>query len=160
MTGKLAEVVAWTDQVYYEGAVVAHGGSTWQARQDTGREPPHGDWLCLAAAGVAGEDGRSFTVRGTWVNTGVYRMLDVVTLGGSSFVARVDHPGPCPGDGWQLLASQGRRGQTGDRGERGPPGLSAQSLTVDDHDRLVLINGDGSPLICDLYPVLNRALGR
>ena len=28
----------------------------------------------------------------------------------------------CPGSGWQLLASQGRRGIAGEKGERGPKG--------------------------------------
>jgi hypothetical protein len=156
-------VVTWTDQVHYEGVVVAHAGATWQARQDTGREPPHGDWLCLAAAGVAGEHGRSFVIRGTWTATGTYRAMDVVTLGGGSFVARIDAPGPCPGDGWQLIASQGRRGQAGEvgvRGEPGPPGPAAVSLTVDAQGLLVLANGDGTSVSCDLYPVLTRALGR
>jgi hypothetical protein len=41
---------------------------------------------------------------------------------GSSFVALKDHPGPCPGDDWQLLASRGSRGHQGPSGERGLPG--------------------------------------
>lgn len=161
--GKLGEVRGWREEVHYEGSVVAHGGATWQARQDTGREPPHDDWACLAAAGVAGEDGRSFVIRGTWTVTGTYRAMDVVTLGGSSFVARTDAPGPCPGDGWQLIASQGRRGQPGEvgvRGERGHPGSSVISLAVNDQGLLTLTNGDGTSVSCDLYPVLTRALGR
>ena len=40
-------------------------------------------------------------------------------LGGSSFIAVKDAPGPCPGGGWQLLASRGSRGE---RGEKGAPG--------------------------------------
>ena len=41
---------------------------------------------------------------------------------GSSFVALKDHPGPCPGADWQLLASRGSRGDRGLKGERGLPG--------------------------------------
>ena len=40
-------------------------------------------------------------------------------------------PGPCPGAGWQLLASQGKRGvpgERGERGERGPTGLSGVTI--------------------------------
>jgi len=51
----------------------------------------------------------------------------VVALNGGSFVALKDAPGPCPGSGWQLLASQGKRGVAGEKGERGPkadPGLA------------------------------------
>jgi hypothetical protein len=36
--------------------------------------------------------------------------LDIVTFDKSSFIARHDEPGPCPGDGWQLIAAHGARG--------------------------------------------------
>jgi hypothetical protein len=64
-------------------------------------------------------------VRGTFDEAADYRRLDVVARNGGSFVALKDAPGPCPGSGWQLLASQGKRGvagERGDRGERGPKG--------------------------------------
>jgi hypothetical protein len=54
--------------------------------------------------------------------------LDVVALGGCSFVARKDDPSVCPGDDWQALTLPGKRGPQGPRGEkgeRGPPGQSA-----------------------------------
>src|SRR5262249_42003687 len=60
-----------------------------------------------------------------------YRRLDVVALNGGCFIARKDVPGPCPGSGWQLLASQGKRGVAGEKGERGPkgdPGLSDATI--------------------------------
>jgi hypothetical protein len=85
-----------------------------------GQQPPsHADWLCLA---TAGRDGKSMTVRGTFNETAEYRRLDVVALNGGSFVALKDKPGPCPGSGWQLIASQGKRGAAGEKGERGSPG--------------------------------------
>ena len=43
---------------------------------------------------------------------------DVVALNGGSFIARKDVPGPCPGPGWQLIASQGRRGAAGEKRAR------------------------------------------
>jgi hypothetical protein len=64
-------------------------------------------------------------VRGTWSETETYAALDIVALGGSSFIARRDGPGPCPGGGWQLIASAGKtgpKGPPGDRGERGTAG--------------------------------------
>ena len=61
-------------------------------------------------------------MRGTFDQTASYRRLDVVALNGGSFVALKDKPGPCPGSGWQLLVSQGKRGAAGEKGERGPPG--------------------------------------
>ena len=118
--GKLPLVKLWTPEtVHYEGDVVAYDGGTFQARRDTGQPPSHADWLCLA---TAGRDGKSITVRGTFDETADYHRLDVVALNGGSFIALKDTPGPCPGPGWQLLASQGKRGAAGEKGERGPPG--------------------------------------
>jgi hypothetical protein len=118
--GKLPLAKLWMPEtVYYEGDVVAYDGGTYQARRDTGQPPSHADWICLA---TAGRDGKSFTVRSTFNETADYRRLDVVALNGGSFVALKDKPGPCPGPGWQLIASQGKRGVAGERGERGPPG--------------------------------------
>jgi hypothetical protein len=117
--GKLPIVKLWRPEaVSYAGDVVAYDGGTFQARRDTGQPPSHADWLCLA---TAGRDGNSIAVRGTFDQSASYRRLDVVALNGGSFVALKDAPGPCPGGGWQLIASQGRRGAAGERGERGPP---------------------------------------
>ena len=76
------------------------------------------DWLCLA---TAGRDGSSVNIRGTFDANADYRRLDVVALNGGSFIALKDAPGSCPGSGWQLIASQGKRGAAGERGERGLP---------------------------------------
>jgi hypothetical protein len=118
--GKLPLVKLWTPEtVYYEGDVVAYDGGTFQARRDTGQPPTHADWICLA---TAGRDGKSITVRGTFNETAEYRRLDIVACNGGSFVALKDAPGPCPGSGWQLIVSQGKRGAAGEKGERGSPG--------------------------------------
>ena len=127
--GKLPLVRLWKPEtVYYEGDVVAYDGGTFQAKRDTGQPPSHADWICLA---TAGRDGNSITVRGTFNETQEYRCLDVVARNGGSFVALKDVPGPCPGAGWQLLASQGKRGVAGERGERGQqgnPGLTGATI--------------------------------
>jgi len=130
--GKLPMVKLWMPEtVYYAGDVVAYDGGTFQAKRDTGQPPSHADWVCLA---IAGRDGESITVRGTFDATAEYRCLDVVAFNGGSFIALKDAPGPCPGSGWQLLASQGKRGVAGargERGERGPkgdPGLSGVTI--------------------------------
>jgi hypothetical protein len=118
--GKLPMVKPWAPEtVYYACDVVAYDGATFQARRDTGQPPSHAHWTCLA---TAGRDGKSFIVRGTFRESAEYRQLDVVALNGGSFIALKDAPGPCPGAGWQLIASQGKRGPPGDRGERGAPG--------------------------------------
>ena len=104
--GLMPLVKLWMPEtVYYEGDVVAHDG-TFQAKRDTGQPPSHADWICLA---TAGRDGNSITVRGTFDESVSYRRLDVAALNGGSFIALKDAPGPCPGAGWQLLASQGKR---------------------------------------------------
>lgn len=160
--GKLPVAVVWSDRVHYEGEVATHQGATWQATRDTGHEPPHADWICLAARGDDGADGRSFLPRGLFDPQQEYRALDVVTLNASSFVANRDNPGECPGEGWFLLAGQGKRGKPGERGDIGQRGLSGApgeavvSLTVNDEGVMTLVNGDGSLIQCDLYPVLAK----
>jgi len=119
--GELPMTRAWVDgEISYAGDVVTGGGGgTWQAKKDTAQKPPHADWTPLA---LPGRDAVTPAVRGTYRDGEAYRQLDIVALNGSSFIARHDDPGPCPGDGWQLIASAGRAGKPGIRGERGEPG--------------------------------------
>ena len=125
---KFQTIRAWKpDTIHYEGAIVAFVGGTWQAQRDTARVPGAQDWVCLASAG------HSFTARGTFNETAEYHRLDVVALNGGSFIALKDAPGPCPGPGWQLIASQGKRGAAGEKGERGPRGdAGASGATIRD----------------------------
>lgn len=160
--GRLALVKAWADEVTYEGECRAHNGATYQALRDTAKEPPHTDWQCIAAAGRDGVDGRSFALRGLYDEKAEYRALDVVALNGASFGAIKDDPGPCPGEGWKMLAAQGKAGKPGEKGvgvkgDRGNPGPGVRGLTVDnDNGLLTLTNGDGSEVTCDLYPLLSK----
>jgi hypothetical protein len=117
--------------VHYRGDVVADAGGMFQATKDTGQPTSHADWTCLARAGCNGSDGKSIEVRGTFDPAAKYGRLDIVALNGGSFIARQDDPGECPGPGWQLFASPGKRGEPGvrgtpgakgDTGERGPIG--------------------------------------
>ena len=154
--GQFAAPTPWAKGISYQSALVVHRGSTYCAARDTAEEPPHDDWTLVAAAGA---DGRSFTVRGTWKEAATYRAFDVVALAGSSFVARADDPGTCPGDGWQLIAAQGNRGKPGEagpRGDRGPPGRGLKAASVDDQGLLTLTHDDGSTVTCDFYPLLAR----
>jgi hypothetical protein len=160
--GKLPVVREWRDEVHYASAVVTHDGGLWQAQRDTGRAPPHDDWICLAAPGRDGMDGRSIMPRGTWSEAETYERLDVAMVNGASFVALRDAPGPCPGDGWQLWAAQGKRGHPGERGppggkgDRGPPGPALRDAATDAEGVVTLTNGDGSAVTLDLYPLLSR----
>jgi len=124
--------------------------------------PPGAD---STVPGPPGEDGKSFTGRRTYSDKETYSALDVVGLDGSSFFALRDDPGPCPGDGWQMMSPRGRAGQPGQRGEKGergsagppgPPAPRAASLTVTDEGILTLSFDDGGTLSCDLYPLLAR----
>ena len=122
--GKLPVAKPWVPEtVFYEGDVVTFDGGTFQARRDTGQAPSHPDWICLARAG---RDGQSVKVRGTFNEAAEYHRNDVVACNGGSFIALKDAPGPCPGSGWQLVASPGKRGIAGLKGERGPQGVRGE----------------------------------
>jgi hypothetical protein len=115
--GKLPRCQDWAaGAVYYTGDVVCHQGSTWQALRDTGHEPGHLDWICIARAGATPR------IRGTWSVDAKYRVLDVVARDGGSYIARKDDPGTCPGEDWQAVKLPGKRGHQGPPGERGEKG--------------------------------------
>jgi hypothetical protein len=104
--GKLPIAREWTNRVHYEGDVVRHAGSTYQALTDTGQQPPHSDWGELASRGT---DGRGFVLRGLYNATVEYRQHDIVMISRNSFAAKYDNPGECPGEGWQLFACLDRQ---------------------------------------------------
>lgn len=164
--GKLPLVRAWLDTVHREGEVVTHDGGTYQAIRDTGKAPPHADWICLAAPGRPGKNADEIEVRGTYEPEGEYKRLNIVALNGGAWIARKDDPGPCPGDGWQVLAMRGKSGPPGEArkgdpgvGIRGEPGPRVESMEVDGQGLLTLTNADGSTVECDLYPLLRKIGG-
>ena len=150
----MPKVRQWAEGVWYEGDVVRHCGSTFQAERDTANTPGSSlDWLCIAAGGL---DAPMLNIRGTYVADGQYKRFDIVALGGSGFMARADDPGDCPGPGWQLIASAGRPGKPGlkgDRGDAGEPGemvrrvelVAITKWEIDPHSyRATPILSDGS----------------
>jgi hypothetical protein len=153
--GKLKGVRAYVEgAVHYRGDIVVRDGSTYQALYDTGRAPPDEEhWICVAAGGL---DGLSFRVRGTYQPGEPYSRLDVVACGGGSFVARRNNPGACPGDDWQALCFQGKRGPVGpkgDRGERGPHGSSIAACELEpERYTLILNQSDGTSICINLRP--------
>lgn len=158
--GKLPLVRSWEDKVHREGEVISFDGGTYQALRDTGKQPTHADWICLAAPGKNGMDGRSITIRGTYNADENYSALDQVTLNGASFTAKKDNPGACPGEGWQLSSAQGKTGRPGEPGKsiKGDPGKAAVVVKghVDEQGLLTLENSDGSTVEVDFYPVLSK----
>lgn len=157
--GLFAPIKAWARGVHYEGELVTYQGSTWCAAKDTAEEPPNDDWICVAAAGqegAAGLPGRSFAIKGTWSANRQYHELDIASVNGSSFAARRDDPGPCPGSGWQLIAGEGKRGAQGEKGPAGPAGVSPVALHLDAEGVQTLCLSDGTTLTCDFHPVLSR----
>lgn len=161
--GKLPLAKAWDGRVAYEAEVRTHKGALWQAVRDTGREPGHDDWICLAAAGQPGKSADEIEVRGTYDPEASYGRLNIVALNGGAFMSRKADPGPCPGEGWQVIAMRGRPGEPGktvkgDKGDtgKGPPGPPLVSMSVDGEGLLTAVNGDGSAVECDLYPLLAK----
>jgi hypothetical protein len=122
----------------------------------------------LSGAVAVLKSGKCLNVRGTFDENIEYRQFDVVAVGGSSFVATRDDPGPCPSTNgaWQLLASCGRRGArgfTGPRGERGEPGENAPAVAIPkmlhlDEKRyaLTLIMDNGKPFSVDLRKLFEQ----
>jgi hypothetical protein len=71
---------------------------------------------------------RNLEIAGTYDGSRKYRALDTVALNGASFCARTDDPGSCPGDGWQMIASQGKKGAPGVDGRNGRDGRDAPRI--------------------------------
>jgi hypothetical protein len=112
-----------------------------------------------AIAGLRAQ--RSLSVVGTYSGDRRYRQLDCVALNGASFCAKRDDPGPCPGDDWQLIASQGKAGKPGRDGTDGKAGKDAPRitgwLTNSASFTVVPIMSDGSRgAALDLRPLFER----
>ena len=100
---------------------------------------PTGPTGATGPAGPAGPQGDGFRFLGAWSNTTVYQRNDVVTDGGSSYVARRDSVGSVPGTNgdWELFAAKGDPGKPGsgavvvDIAPGGPCGARAGARITD-----------------------------
>jgi hypothetical protein len=145
--GKLPMVKIWRqDEITYEGDVVMRDGSTYQALRDTAQMPGGDHWICLASAG---RDARTPFLRKTYDSNETYAALDIVACGGSAFMARRDNPGECPGEGWQMIAAQGKRGIAGPKGERGAQGEKGRDGTVIREWEIDRKNYTATPIMSD-----------
>jgi hypothetical protein len=150
-------------QVTYARQLVYRDGSTYAALRDTAAQPPHEDFQPIALAGrdgAPGAVGYPGQARGLYDAGAQYRCLDVVTFNGSEWRACRDNPGLLPGDGWMLGAKgiKGKPGDPGDPGERGqagPPGPGIAAMALSDWT-LLITNGDGMVVSCDLRPLFER----
>jgi hypothetical protein len=141
--GKFRVATFWAEGVSYEGDLVTHAGSLYQARCDTGREPPHDDWLCVAAKGEAGEPPYVGEICGAHDPKRTYRKFDLVTFNGTEWRAAQDDPGELPGSGWRMASQRGAHGKAGDRGPAGPAAASIVDWAMKGY-HAVPIMSDGS----------------
>jgi hypothetical protein len=68
---------------------------------------------------------KGYTYRGAWSASVTYSVLDVVTSGGSSYLAKASSHGRSPSTNptyWSVLAARGATGATGATGPQGPAG--------------------------------------
>jgi hypothetical protein len=136
--------------IYETSAVVSYAGGTWQARQATAARPPGriGEWLLLAdgvsrlhayqeadprtlglVVGLASGNAHDFPFhlpvplhRGAYQAGWPYTEGDEAELGGATWRALCDKPGPIDGADWQLVSARGAPGERGELGPQGPPG--------------------------------------
>jgi integrin beta 3 len=119
--------------------------------------------------GLDGKDGKDAypgEAKGLYQEDGSYRAMDVVTLNGAEWRAKVDNPGPCPGEGWMLSAQRGKRGDKGDKGDPGRPGTPGKdgaSLIAFGIDQetmaFEMVLDDGTKLEADFTPVARAIRG-
>ena len=140
--GKFIAPKQWQPGIHYDGALVIHRGSTYCAARDTAEQPPHDDWIVVAACGEAPYVGE---VCGLYDPERQYRKYDLVTFRDSEWRARRDDPGELPGDGWALSARAGSRGKPGEKGDRGSSAAAPTIVRWETRDyRAVPVMSDGS----------------
>lgn len=143
----------WTNTIPYNpGDLVQWEGQSWYAVSpaSSGQEPGVvASWRIFAARGEDGEAGDAGpigpqgepgiggVVRGTWTNTATYYASNIVSYGGSAWVASNNVVSALPpgiGSEWTLLVAKGDTGLqgpagvglTGAQGPAGNPGVNAR----------------------------------
>jgi hypothetical protein len=103
--GKFPLVKTWREEsVIYQGELISHRGSLWQAQRDTAQRPGGPDWTCVARHG---RDAVTPSLRGSFDTHECYAQLDVVEFEGASYIAQREDPGiPGHGEGWQAFGSE------------------------------------------------------
>ncbi|MFL6114565.1 MAG: hypothetical protein ACJ786_24910 [Catenulispora sp.] len=76
---------------------------------------------------------KGYTYRGVWSASATYHVLDVVSSGGSSYLARATSTGSTPATHptrWGVLAARGATGPQGPQGPTGPAGASGYQVVT------------------------------
>ena len=122
--------------------VVTYGGSTYDATVSIpaggGTPDQNPNWALMAEVGAQGPQGaqgdqgqngatgQGFDFMGPFDNNNNYNAYDVVTYGGSTYVATIGIRGgggsPAQNQNWSLMAQLGDTGQTGAQGPQGATG--------------------------------------
>jgi hypothetical protein len=87
----------------------------------------------IGPAGLTGPQGDGFTFRGEWDAKTTYHANDVVTEGGSAYLARaesIEVDPALPGDAWALFAARGETGPAGIDGKPGVDGTNGVGASV------------------------------
>ena len=82
--------------------------------------------ICTANEKLISWDGKTLNWRGAWSSVVAYARNDVVSSGGSSYLARIANTNVAVTNAadWALLAQQGVKGATGPTGPTGPAGVA------------------------------------
>lgn len=109
----------WSAAIQYAAKdLVTYQGQTWLAvlaNSNTTPSDASSAWSIFARAGADGNDGLSLPYKGTWSSGTAYKINDVVTYLGSSYIAIATSTGIAPTDAskWSQIAAKGDRGETG-----------------------------------------------
>lgn len=144
------------------GPVLGRDGADGRDGVD-GAPGERGDVGEAGERGLPGQDGQDAyhgEARGLYDPEAKYRRLDVVSLNGSEWRAKIDNPGELPGEGWMLSAGRGKRGEKGDRGEDGRAGKAGPEIVAAYLDpgaqHIVLTKDDGTEIKIDLSALATR----
>jgi hypothetical protein len=91
---------------------------------------------------------KGYSYRGAWAPSVTYGVLDVVTTGGSSYLAKASSHGKAPATNpsyWGVLAAAGATGAQGPTGPQGPAGASGYNVVT----RYFTVN-TGTQLLADV----------
>ena len=100
---------------------------------------------------------KGYSYRGAWSATVTYGVLDVVSSGGSSYLAKTQSLGKSPTTNptyWSLLAARGATGPQGPSGPQRPAGASGYNVVT---EYVTVIGEPNSSWMSTVHPVRFRS---